>query len=133
MITTGHCLCGDITYTFDGKPLWIAHCHCESCRRQTSSVLATFVGVAASGFRYAQGTPARFDSSPGVRRSFCRRCGAPMSFESSKFPGEVHLYIGTLDDPSAFMPTAHVHVAEKLPWLELNDGLPQHQGSGGTL
>ena len=131
MPTTGHCLCRDLSYEFDGEPLWVAYCHCESCRRHTSSTVATFVGVAAKGFRYTQGTPTKFASSPGVTRSFCSRCGSPMSFEGAKWPGEVHLYIGTLGDPAQFVPTGHVHVAERVPWFEVADQLPRHQRQGG--
>ena len=40
---TGRCLCGDIRYEYRGAPLKILHCHCESCRRHTSSPVATFV------------------------------------------------------------------------------------------
>ncbi len=132
MATTGHCLCRDLAYEFDGDPLWVAYCHCESCRRHTSSTVATFVGVAVKGFRYTHGTPAKFASSPGVTRSFCARCGSPMSFEGTKWPGEVHLYVGTLSDPAAFVPTGHVHVAERVPWFEIDDTLPRHLGSGSS-
>ena len=130
MPTTGRCLCGDLTYEFAGEPLWIAYCHCDSCRRQTSSVVATFVGLDAKHFRYTRGTPAKYASSPGVTRSFCSRCGSPMSFEGAKWPGEIHIYLGTLSDPSAFVPTSHVHVAEKLPWFDVADNLPRHPDSG---
>ena len=129
--TTGHCLCRDLEYEFEGDPLWVAYCHCESCRRHTSSTVATFVGVAAKTFRYTKGTPAHYASSPGVTRSFCARCGSPMSFEGTKWPGEVHLYVGTLSDPSAFVPTAHVHEAERVPWFDVADKLPRHARSDG--
>lgn len=131
MPTTGRCLCGDIRYRFEGPPLWVAHCHCESCRRQTSSALATFVGVANDKLVFTQGVPAVYQSSPGVDRSFCPRCGAPIAFAcQSAFPGEVHLYIGTLDNPSALQPTFHVHTAEQLAWLEVLDDLPRYATSG---
>lgn len=130
--TTGRCLCGDLTYEFTGDPLWVAYCHCESCRRQTSSAVATFVGLDAKRFRYTHGKPKGYVSSPGVTRSFCARCGSPMSFEGAKWPGEIHVYVGTLSDPAAFVPTGHVHVAERLPWFEIDDALPRHPGGGAS-
>ncbi len=132
MPTTGHCLCRDLTYEFEGDPLWVAYCHCESCRRHTSSALATFVGVSSKQFRYTHGTPATYTSSPGVTRSFCGKCGSPMSFAGSRFPGEIHLYIGTLTDPAVFIPTSHVHVTERLPWFDVRDALPRHDHSGSS-
>lgn len=131
MTTTGRCLCGDIRYAFDGKPLWVAYCHCESCRRHTSSVVATFVGVSKTKLTFTAGQPAVYPSSPGVDRSFCPRCGAPIAYASEKyFPGEVHLYLGTLDDPNALVPTAHVHVGEQLHWFEVLDDRPRFEAGG---
>ena len=49
-----------------------------------------------------------------------------MTFESTIFPDETHLYAVTLDDPSAYQPQAHIFWSEKVPWLHVDDGLPQH-------
>ena len=43
--TSGHCLCRAIAFSFEGAPNWTLHCHCESCRRATSSPMATWVSV----------------------------------------------------------------------------------------
>lgn len=127
--TTGGCLCGALRYKAEGDPLWIAHCHCHSCRRNTGSALATFVGVAAGGFVYTEGAPATYASSPGVTRSFCQRCGTPLSYEAERFPGEVHLYLSTLDHPEDFEPQRHVYFAERIAWFDTADDLPRHEGS----
>jgi len=37
MTKTGRCLCGAVTYSYEGLENWQAHCHCESCRRATAS------------------------------------------------------------------------------------------------
>jgi len=125
-VTTGRCLCGDVRYEFVGAPDRVFHCHCDSCRRHVSSAVATFVCVFREGFRFTQGTPKSYISSPGVRRSFCRRCGSPIAYEADRIPNEVHLCHGTLGDPNAVRPTAHVHVAEQLTWFEVLDELPRY-------
>ncbi len=125
-LTKGRCLCGGIRYEFEGKPDWVAYCHCESCRRHTSSAVAMFVGVKVSQFRYLEGTPAAYESSQDVWRYFCPTCGSPMAYTRDKeFPGEVHLYLGTLEDPTMLVPTGHVHTGEQLPWFEVKDELPR--------
>lgn len=130
--TKGRCACGSIAYEFTGKPLWVAHCHCESCRRATSSAFATFVGVKLEQFQYLQGEPTMYESSPGVQRYFCGKCGSPMAYLSSlRNPGEVHLYAGTLQAPGAVIPQAHVHTGEQLVWAEIHDELPRFEGPGG--
>ena len=96
METRGRCQCGAIRYAFDGKPKWIMHCHCADCRRAVSSMLATYIGVRVDQFRYLEGEPAIYDSSPGVKRYFCPKCGTPMAYAGERWPGEVHLFHGTL-------------------------------------
>lgn len=123
---TGHCLCGDVGYAYTGAPLKVLHCHCESCRRHTSSPIATFVCVSAENFRYTRGTPVAYTSSPGVTRTHCARCGSPISYTSDRY-SQVDLYIGTLDEPAAVVPAFHVHVAEQLPWFETHDILQRYE------
>src|SRR5439155_26276413 len=123
---TGRCLCGDIRYEYRGAPLKILHCHCESCRRHTSSAVATAVCVVRDGFRYTCAEPITYESSPGVRRTHCGRCGSPMTYESDRNPNQVDIYVGTLDDPAAAVPSYHVHVEEQLPWFEIADASPRY-------
>ncbi len=125
-VTTGRCLCGDIRCAFVGAPDRVFHCHCDSCRRHVSSPVATFVCVLRDGFRFTHGQPLAYESSPGVRRSFCPRCGSPIAYEADRIPNEVHLYHGTLTDPGAIQQTALVHVAEQLGWFEVLDELPRY-------
>ncbi|HTZ35278.1 MAG TPA: GFA family protein [Stellaceae bacterium] len=131
--TTGRCLCGAIRYAFEGPPEWVVHCHCESCRRQVSSPVATFVGVLDRNFRFTAGAPQGYASSPGVVRSFCAACGSPIAYRTARLPGEVHLFHGTLDDPDRLLPSAHVFTAERVAWFEVHDDLPRYaQGRRGT-
>jgi len=130
--TTGRCMCGDICYVYAGAPLKIQHCHCESCRRHTSAPITTFVCVPAAAFRFTQGQPVAYASSPGVLRTHCGRCGSPISYASNRH-NQVDRYTGTLDDPAAIAPTFHVHVGEQLPWFEVHDTLPRYaQGQSGN-
>ena len=123
----GGCLCGALRFEARGKPLWVAHCHCRSCRRNTGSAFATFVGYSETQFRVIEGALHTYASSPGVARSFCGACGTPLTYAAARYPGEVHLYVSTLDRPEVFEPKAHVHVEEQLPWLQLDDGLPRYR------
>ena len=79
---------------------------------------------------FPTGERTTFASSPGVTRSFCARCGTPLAYESVRAQGELHLYLGGFDAPQLFVPQLHVHYAEHLPWLELNDALPHYAADG---
>ena len=106
----GGCLCGTVRFAFAEPVLWLAHCHCASCRRNTGAAVATFVGVARDCYRLISGTPAVYASSPGVHRSFCGRCGTPLTYEAERWPGEVHINIGAVDEPGRFPPTLNAKV-----------------------
>ncbi len=129
---SGGCLCGAVTFTYEGAEIWCAHCHCESCRRTTSSPFTTFVGLPRAAVTFAGAPPRVYCSSPGVRRSFCGDCGAPIAYESTRYPGEIHLYACCLDAPGEVTPQRHVHTAEQLAWIALADGLPRYPHDGAA-
>jgi hypothetical protein len=128
-MTTGRCLCGAIRYEYSGEANLVVYCHCESCRRQTSSPVAGFVLVPKAALRFTSGQPKEFASSPGVWRSFCGECGSPIYYRTDRRPDVIDLYAGTLSDPSALTPQGHVYAAEQLPWFEVLDDLPRYPGS----
>lgn len=129
LVHRGRCLCGDITFAARGRPVWVVHCHCRSCRLNTGSAMATFVGYRTEQVAFA-GERSSFESSPGVRRCFCARCGTPVSYEADRYPGEIHLYIGAFADPESLPARAHVHYDEHIHWLDIADGLPRKPGAG---
>jgi hypothetical protein len=126
MPTTGHCLCRAVQFEFEGPPSATFHCHCESCRRTTSSPVTTWLNVPRSAFRFTRGQPAHYVSSPGVRRGFCAACGSPLIYENDKDPDAVDLYAASLSDPSAVVPARHVFSREQLAWFEVHDALPRY-------
>ena len=70
--------------------------------------------------------PKIYESSPGVRRGFCPRCGTPISFTGDHLPGLIDLTIGSLDCPEEMPPAVHYWDSKRLPWMELADSLPRY-------
>jgi hypothetical protein len=124
-ILEGGCACGTVRFRAAGKPLWVAHCHCRSCRKQTGSPFTTYAGYRREAVGFSGTGRGSYNSSPGVTRSFCPRCGTPLAYEGERWPGEIHLFLASFDDPNALRPTAHVHVSEQLDWIHLADRLPR--------
>lgn len=115
----GGCLCGAVRYRATGDPKWVAYCHCASCRRATGAPVTAYAGFERDHFAYLEGDPPRFRSSPGVTRSFCGRCGTPLTYEGERWPSEVHIHLGTLDRPEQLVPQKHAFADERLAWLRL--------------
>ena len=95
----GHCLCGHYRFQAEGSPLWVAYCHCESCRRATAAPVAAYVGYRKGTVRYLDEHPPWYASSPEVRRSYCERCGTPLAYEAEWFPDEIHLMRSNFERP----------------------------------
>lgn len=129
MSKSGRCLCGETRWEYDGEATWCCYCHCDDCRRNCAAPVVAWLGVPLRNFRWTAAQPRTFNSSKGVHRHFCATCGSPMGFEADHYAGGMHLYAGSLEDPSDFKPTFHVNYKSKLPWLELNDNLPKYDGT----
>ncbi len=129
MKLTGRCLCGNCTWETTGKPNWAGNCHCESCRRHCAAPFTSFFGINNGHWQWTGATPAELNTSVGVTRYFCSECGTPMAYHNVKWAHEVHFYLAAMDDVGALSPQFHVHWAERVPWLYVNDDLPKFEGS----
>jgi len=127
---SGRCLCGSIAFKWNGAPNWTLHCHCESCRRATSSPITTWISVPRSAFAFTKGVPRYFRSSPRVRRGFCENCGSPLTYENERLEAEIHIYAASLLDPNNASPICHTFVDEQLSWFEVLDDLPRFATTG---
>jgi hypothetical protein len=69
-----------------------------------------------------------FESSPGVFRAFCGRCGSPIYSRRPDAPEVLRLRLGILNDDPGRRSLAHFWVGSKAPWFEIADALPQFSG-----
>ena len=70
----GGCMCGAVRYQVSGKPFWVGHCHCKSCRRHSGAPVVTFAGFSASqsiSLRASDGstTPHPASAEPSAARA----------------------------------------------------------------
>jgi hypothetical protein len=122
----GGCLCGAVRYRVTGKPYHLTHCHCGTCRRAGGAAFVTWFSVKPDEFQLLQGVPTEFASSARVIRSFCSKCGTPLTYRLVAQSEEIDITLCSLDQPEALTPEDHTWMSSRLPWVRLCDGLPQH-------
>ena len=122
----GGCFCGAVRYRVDAVPFHETSWHCSICRRTSGAPYVAWMSVRRAEFRILAGDPARFRSSSVATRSFCARCGTPLTFEHDAWPDELDVTICSLDAPEAVPPKDHTWVSSRLSWVPLQDGLPQY-------
>jgi hypothetical protein len=125
----GGCLCGAVRYQLDRPPESSMLCHCRTCRRQAGAPVMAWLSVAAAGFRFLQGAPARLASSPGITREFCAQCGTSLTWRAADDQEWLDVTTCSLDDPDAYPPTHHAWMSHDLGWLKFDDGLPAYPRS----
>jgi len=67
--------------------------------------------------------------APGVTRTFCGKCGTPLTYQRDAERGTIDVTTVTLDAANDFAPTKEIWVEHKLVWESLNDALPHYARS----
>jgi hypothetical protein len=65
-------------------------------------------------------------------RAFCRTCGSSITSWGEQDRDFIYPAAATLDTPLERRPDYHIFVRSKVPWLDIDDGLPQHAGYPAT-
>ena len=123
-INSGHCYCGAVRFEVSGDPIWIGHCHCDSCRRASGSVMATLASYNTDQVEFTGTLPvsgANHPSNDGVIRSFCEKCGSPVAYGPNG--NVINLQLGLFNDPLQLKPQEHFFYDNKVDWLKADEHL----------
>jgi len=127
-MTEGRCLCGSVRYEVAGPFTTMVHCHCSMCRKHHGTPYVTWAVAPLEGYRLHSGEELieAYESSPGHRRAFCRRCGSRMP---ALMPGLglVACPAGNLEGDLGIAPQLHTFTASKAPWYVIEDDLPRFE------
>ena len=94
---TGRCLCGRVEFRIELPTDFLAHCHCESCRRSHGAAFVSWTGVPHDRFELVRGEDDLrwYRSSEWILWGFCGNCGSSMLYRADR-PGH-RLAEGHLD------------------------------------
>ncbi len=124
MELTGGCMCGAVRYRISAAPTRVSHCHCETCRKGSGAVAATFAAFDAGAVAWQGAEPKTYRSSDFAFRKFCADCGSQLAFGYDERPEEQIIAVGTLDHAGAVPAMRHNFISEKIPWVRLDEALP---------
>ena len=127
---TGSCLCGTVRYTVNEPIRSLGHCHCNMCQHYHGTAYSTYAMIPRNAFSFTAGEDGLtvYRSSDPVERAFCGKCGSPISYTHADSQDNIWVTAGSLDVEPECKPQYHIFVADKVPWLEINDNLPQYSG-----
>ena len=123
----GRCLCKAVRFRVIGAVRNLCYCHCESCRRAVGATPVAWGTVDRTNFEITQGELSVVNSSKDIERGFCSNCGTTLTYRNMLRGDEIDFTLASLEDPAALQPQAHLWVQDKLPWVKINDGLPQYK------
>jgi len=125
-INSGHCYCGAVRFEVSGEPIWIGHCHCDSCRRASGSVMTTLASYNTDQVKFTDTLPvseANHPSGDGVIRSFWGKGGSPVAYGPNG--NVINLQLGLFNDPLQLKPQKHFFYDNKVDWLKADEHLPK--------
>lgn len=126
---TGSCLCGSVSYQYEGPARVFQYCHCSRCRKFTGTAHASNIIVDPPQFQWLSGEEyvGRFEhpEAKHFATSFCKNCGSSLPWPT-KSGKAVIVPAGTLDDDPGEKPIHNIYYADKAPWYEHVDSLKKY-------
>jgi hypothetical protein len=132
----GQCLCGAVQLQIDFPARWAWHDHSPSTRLAHGAAYATYVGSWRKRFRITDGEDeiTRFhDATDGTTRSFCRRCGTPLTYERARSPHMVNIPRALFTTRTGRQPLYHVAITELRDWAYTGGPLIPLKGFPGIV
>lgn len=124
----GGCSCGGIRYRLKSVPMFVNCCHCTQCQRLTGSAFVINALIEADRVETLAGDPevTAGPSESGRPHDIyrCPACRTAVWSDYGRRRTMLFIRVGTLDDPSALPPDAHIFARSKLRWLVLGESAP---------
>ncbi len=119
----GGCLCGQVRYTVDAKPIVTRACWCTLCQRLASgnaTVNLAFPSCAVTVVGELQDYASIADSGNKMHRRFCPKCGVHLFSEAEERPKIIVIRAGTLDNTEQVVIEGIIWTSEAPSWAYLD-------------
>ncbi|OXE36122.1 MAG: aldehyde-activating protein [Phenylobacterium zucineum] len=123
---SGGCLCGAVRFEVSGELTPPDACHCSQCRKQSGHYWASTDVKRADLMVQGSDQVTWFQSSPKVRRGFCKVCGSFL-FWDPPHRDSLAVAMGAFDGPTGTHLHMHIFTADKGDYYDIADGLPQNR------
>lgn len=118
----GSCLCGKVSYTYQGDIQEIALCHCSQCRKAQGGAFATNSPVETKKLTFSGSEFIKeFQSNDIKVRAFCSNCGSPLYSARSDLPQVKRLRMGTIETEFTCDYKYHIYTDSKASWHDITD------------
>lgn len=133
---SGQCLCGNVELEIGFPARWAWHDHSAPSRRAHGAAYATYVGSWRSRFRVTKGEASitRYDDKAAAAvRSFCARCGTPLTYERRRSPTMVNIPRALFTNRTGREPLYHLAIEELQEWTYTGEPLVPLKGFPGVV
>jgi hypothetical protein len=130
----GACTCGAVQYELTKPPLFTHACHCLDCQRESGSAFNHHIMIESTAITIRTGETQSVSVPSASGRAHyivrCSHCKTPLWSRHGSLTSKIcYVKVGTLDDPLAFPPLAHIYVRSAHPWLKLDAAVPAFERS----
>ena len=122
-MSTGRCLCGDVSWELEPEAYATFNCHCKMCRKAHGTPFGTYFFAQSDQLRWVSATDSiiYYRSSSKLTRGFCGNCGSVVPYSAGDqscvvTPGGCHDQGRPAD--------CNVFVAYNAAWHEITNDLP---------
>jgi hypothetical protein len=132
----GACVCGAVRLEIDTPAVWAWHDHSPASRHAQGCAYATYVGSWRSKFRIVDGEAhiIRFeDEAAGTARSFCGRCGTPLTYERARSPKMVNIPRALFESRTGREPRYHLNLSQAADWTYMGETLTPLKNYPGVM
>ena len=132
----GACACSGVKVEIGVPARWAWHDHTAATRLAQGCAHATYVGSYRSRFRVLEGQDliARYDDeAAGATRTFCSRCGTPITYERWRARTMVNLPRALFSSGVGREPLYHIGIAEEPEWAYRGERLKPLKGYPGVV